>query len=58
MELTKIGSAWGELRYCLSWDDFCLHFFPNIKEILFLSSDLYIHRFPIPSLCLSDTRPV
>ena len=57
MELTKIGSAWGELRYCLIWDDFCQHFFPNIN-ILFLSSDLYIHHIPIPSLCLSDTRPV
>ena len=57
MELTKIGSAWGELRYCLIWDDFCQHFCPNIN-ILFLFSDLYIHHIPIPSLCLSDTRPV
>jgi hypothetical protein len=27
MELTKIGSAWGELRYCLSWDVFARTFF-------------------------------
>ena len=58
MELTKIGSAWGELHYCITLHNFCLHFFPNRNEILFLSSNLYIHRFPIPSLCLSDTRPV
>ncbi len=57
MELTKIGSAWGELRYCLIWDGFCHHFCPNIN-ILVLYSNLYIHHIPIPSLCLSDTRPV
>ena len=57
IELTKIGSAWGELRYRLYWDDFCQYFLTNIN-ILFLFSDLYIHHIPIPSLCLSDTRPV
>ena len=57
IELTKIGSAWGELRYCLNLDAFCQNFLPNIN-IFILFSNLYIHHFPIPSLCLSDTSPV
>ena len=57
IELTKIGSAWGELRICLNLDAFCQHFLPNIN-IFILFSNLYIYHFPIPSLCLSDTSPV
>jgi hypothetical protein len=57
IELTKIGSAWGELRFCLIRVDFCQHFLTNIN-ILFLYGNLFIHHIPIPSLCLSDTRPV
>jgi hypothetical protein len=57
IELTKVGSAWGELRFCLIWVDFCQHILTNIN-IMFFFSNLYLHSIPIPSLCLSDTSPV
>ena len=57
IELTKVGSAWGELRFCLIWVDFCQHILTHIN-ILFFFSNLYLHSIPIPSLCLSDTSPV
>ena len=41
IELTKIGSAWGELRYCLNLDAFCQNFLPNIN-IFILFSNLYM----------------
>ena len=57
IELTKIGSAWGELRYCLNLDAFCLHFLPNINNFYFVQQPIYT-PFSNTKLVLSDTSPV
>ena len=57
LELSKVGSAWGENSLWII-GDFFLQLYSYIQCSIYVSSDIYILRISIPSFCLSNTRPV